>query len=537
MSIRSEKLHQDQLPFKKTLFSFSSVRVKLMLWYVAVMTLVLLVFGGLLYITLARTLPSVNAYGLANTVQQLATTYHAADGTLHVQRAGSNSYIFGKGDELGEIDVAVVINMQGEVVQTLGQVSEDALAPVKRFIAANNNESFACDTLGLPVGTTDGEVVSREYDVCMTALLSHNQRVGSLVVARPSDNQRALQDLVKQLLLAGPAIVLILAAGGYWLAARAMRPVQLITRTAQKIGQTDLSRRLRLTSRDELGELAATFDGMLDRLEAAFERQRQFTADASHELRTPLTIMDVAVSQALSQSRIPEDYEQALGIIEANKQALTVIGAENEHMSQLVNDLLTLARVDTGQDVLGKEAIDVSEVILDVVERLVPLAHERGIGLSLGELPELLVAGDRMSLTSMITNLIDNALKYPSRIDPRVHVESGRGQAEQEQWCWIRVEDNGPGIAVEHVPHLFGRFYRVDAVRTFVQAQTGDASAAAQPVESSSGSGLGLSIVQWVAQAHGGEVRVQSEEGLGTAFEVWLPLLEHSEQQTDSRPG
>src|SRR5439155_23016973 len=140
-------------------------------------------------------------------------------------------------------------------------------------------------------------------------------------------------------LLAAPGTLLVAAAGGYWLAARAMRPVQVIARTAREIGETDLSRRLKLPGRDELGQLAATFDRMLDRLEAAFTRQRQFTADASHELRTPLSIVDLEATRALGHDLTPQEYQQTI----------TTIQQENRHMTRLVNDLLMLARADAGQ--------------------------------------------------------------------------------------------------------------------------------------------------------------------------------------------
>ncbi len=148
-------------------------------------------------------------------------------------------------------------------------------------------------------------------------------------------------------LAAGSLVTLIIALlGGYWLADRAMRPVHTITQAARTIGETDLSRRLNMKSKDELGELANTFDGMLGRLQAAFERQRQFVADASHELRTPLTIVNLETSRTLASPRKPEEYRHALAIIHS----------ENDFMTALVNDLLTLARMDAGQAVMEKSA-------------------------------------------------------------------------------------------------------------------------------------------------------------------------------------
>ncbi|HEY7414235.1 MAG TPA: HAMP domain-containing sensor histidine kinase [Ktedonobacteraceae bacterium] len=343
----------------------------------------------------------------------------------------------------------------------------------------------------------------------------------TIVKAMTPFDHTNLPRIALQIFLLGLAILLFITAGGYWLAIRAMRPVRLITQTVQEIGRTDLSRRLHLKSRDELGELADTFDEMLDRLEAVLSRQRQFIADASHELRTPLSILNIAANRASSQSDRPENYEQALDRIESYQQELSIIQAETDHMTRLVSDLLLLARADAGQALPIYQEVDVSEVALEVVERLALLAHKRAIELTFGELPELRVCGDRMLLTFMITNLIDNALKYTAGIGDHVLVSGSTASRDGKHWGRIEIEDNGPGIAEEHQPHLFERFYRVDTARSPLPTREEDTYE-----ETASGSGLGLTIVQWVAQVHRGEVRLFSTAGHGSCFEIWLPLLE-----------
>jgi len=281
-----------------------------------------------------------------------------------------------------------------------------------------------------------------------------------------------------------------------------MRPVQTITHTARSIGETDLSRRINLNTRDELGELANTFDAMLSRLQAAFERQRQFVADASHELRTPLTIVNLETSRALEARRSPQEYERAL----------RVIHSENDFMSHLVNDLLTLARMDNEQVSLEKIPLDLSDVAVDAIDRLTPLAARNKVKLETSDLPETRMLGDYQTLLQMVSNLIENGIKYSDGDERRVCIETG----VTEDRAWVRVSDNGPGIAPEYLPHLFDRFYRVDKART---RATDDDS------DSPSGSGLGLSIIQWIAQAHGGEVHVESAPGNGSSFEVRFEAL------------
>jgi two-component system OmpR family sensor kinase len=253
-----------------------------------------------------------------------------------------------------------------------------------------------------------------------------------------------------------------------------------------------------MNSKDELGELANTFDGMLARLQAAFERQRQFVADASHELRTPLTIINLEASRALSSKRSSQEYQRTLGVIHS----------ENEFMSHLVNDLLALSRMDSGQLVLEKKLLDLSDIALDAVERLAPLAERKNVSLETGSLPEVNIHGDRQYLLQMVSNLVENGINYMSGDVRIVKVETG----VDKDAAWVRISDTGAGIPPEYLPHLFDRFYRVDKARTRNED------------EETSGIGLGLSIVQWIAQAHGGTVHVESVVGTGTTFEVRFGL-------------
>jgi len=179
-----------------------------------------------------------------------------------------------------------------------------------------------------------------------------------------------------------------------------------------------------------------------------------------------------------------------------------------------VTDLLTLARMDAGQAPLKREPLDLSDLALEIVERLQPLANHRQVTLVSGDLPEVPIQGDRQYLIQMLTNLVENALKYAGENDKTVTVETGCCQGDDPPRGWVRVIDNGPGIPPEHLPHLFDRFYRADKARGHLD-----------DLSSSTSSGLGLAIVQWIAVAHGGGASVTSQVGKGSTFEVWLPLL------------
>src|SRR5207253_4383813 len=201
-----------------------------------------------------------------------------------------------------------------------------------------------------------------DYRILLTPVLNQNARVATLLVGLP--RQSATIPFLVIWLFWGTLALLVAAIGGYWLAGKALHPVKMITQMAREIQATDLRHRLHLQRRDEFGELAATFDHMLARLEAAFKRQAQFTADASHELRTPLTIIDLEINRALTQLEQSEEY----------RQVLEQIQAENAQMTTTVNSLLLLARADTGQMTLDLQEVDLSDIALASVERLLPLA-------------------------------------------------------------------------------------------------------------------------------------------------------------------
>ena len=395
-----------------------------------------------------------------------------------------------------EDEVLVVADPITQWNTTLGPVSN---AEVQQLVAKAQQMVVDDQTRILDFGllTTDSKQ-NRQYVFLIVPVEAHGRLAGYMLLGRPADPTGQLPRLAATLALASLAVLAGVAGVGYWLAGRILHPVKVITRTARQISDTDLSQRLNLNTTDELGELANTFDDMLGRLQAAFERQRQFTTDASHELRTPLTIIGLETGRILGGHRTPEEYEQVLQTIQN----------ENDHMTTLVNDLLALARMESGQTRMNHEEVDLSDVDLEVVERLAPLAAAKGVRLEAGKLPEAPVWGDRSHLVQMVSNLVSNAIKYAPAENGNVKVESG----VSDQEVWVRVEDNGPGIAPEDRPQIFERFYRADKSRS----RSGDQN-------DPGGSGLGLAIVRWIAQAHGGNATLESEPGHGSVFTVTLP--------------
>lgn len=315
--------------------------------------------------------------------------------------------------------------------------------------------------------------------------------IGSL-----STGQSILRSIVTLSLVALPLFILLALAGGYAITRRAFRPVQEIVKAAEAISSgSDLTRRIGLAGNehDEIYALGHAFDEMFARLEESFNRERQFASDASHELRTPIAAILTQCEYALS---LPEDNAE-------QRMCLERIQRQAKRMSTLVSQLLELTRADQQRAAIRKESFDLSELIEVVLEQMEPQAQARGIEFRTRLKPNLSFFGDPSLMMRLILNLVSNAIQY-GRSGGFVLVsltDDGR-QAE------LRVEDNGIGIAPEHTPHIFERFYRADPSRS---AQSGS-------------SGLGLSMVAWIVKAHGGTVGVSSTLGVGTTFTVILPL-------------
>jgi Signal transduction histidine kinase len=326
-----------------------SVRFRLMLWSLLMITLILIAFSFFIYSLQARDIQFDSINRVTRLERQAVSSLKGAivfiapqedpldltAGTPHLPAAidSSSNPVF------QSYDIGALINSNNQVIQKIGPASDADLTQLVKSWSGSSASVTGPMTYWISYSTATGQTVSENYYFLLAPLSNDQSTSGIFLIGTPIDPDGRLPALALNLVLGSLAILLITLVGGYWLAGRVMRPVQIITHAAQKIGETDLRRRINLGTKDELGELADTFDQMLARLEFAFDRQRQFTADASHELRTPLTIIELETERALEHRRRPEDYQQALQVIQS----------ENETMARLVTDLLTLARMDAGQ--------------------------------------------------------------------------------------------------------------------------------------------------------------------------------------------
>jgi heavy metal sensor kinase len=455
-----------------------SIRLRLTLWYVLLLAVILAGFSAGIYLTLRHNLYGNLDDSLATRANDLMplVSYDGTSPTLSPNVSASSP-------EPGEQFVRVYDTSGEPTFDDSGQagtVPGDAEA-VQRALSGRTS------TRGVSV---DGE----PFRVLVVPVQQEGRITGALEVGRAADDvSDALRSLLLILGVAYPVTLVVASFGGAFLAGRALAPIDKLTRLARRISAEDLSQRLDLRlPDDEVGRLARTFDEMITRLEDAFRRQRQFTADASHELRTPLTVIKGQVEVALTRPREPDAYREVLQNI--NEQV--------DRLARLVGSLLTLARADAGQIQVALEATDVPDLVAAAVEQVRPVAQQRDITLVLAAGPPVTLRADEDLLLQLLLNLLDNAMKHtPS--GGRVTVGWSADAARAE----LVVRDTGVGIPPEHLPHIFDRFYRADKARSRAEG----------------GVGLGLSICRWIAEAHGGSISVESTPGQGATFTVRLP--------------
>jgi heavy metal sensor kinase len=305
--------------------------------------------------------------------------------------------------------------------------------------------------------------------------------------------QAAMRQLAVSLFAAGAGVLLFGLAGGWWMASRAIRPIEDISATAVKIAAGELSQRINAADTEsELGRLAGVLNSTFTRLEAAFAHQARFTSDASHELRTPVSVIISQTQTALARDRSGPEYREAL---EACQRAA-------QRMRKLTESLLELARLDAGQETIKRERFDLARVARESVELVRPLAAERGIEIHC-DLSAVECPGDAERIGQVVTNLLTNAIHFNrDRGEVRVSARAESGTAV------LTVADTGEGIPAEDIPHIFERFYRVDKSRSCIQGRTG----------------LGLAICKAIVDAHSGSIEVSSRPGAGSIFKVKFPL-------------
>jgi heavy metal sensor kinase len=459
---------------------FDSVRTRLTLWYAGILALSLIAFAFLVYYAAAATFYERQDESLRSTAQTVASAY---------LEELEEEHSFAKAGQivLSELVfpnryVQLTDNNGWPVASSKNFSGQSVPIPSAALAQAREQNSSLVTVNGLRVAVVP---------------LSSNSELGFATAAEPlSVIEPGLRRLRLDFLAGVPVVLLLASAGGYFLARKSLLPIALMDRQTRRITAERLSSRLDVASpRDELGRLATTINDLLTRLENSFKEQKRFIADASHELRTPLAVLRGETEVALTRTRTIAEYQQSLSLIQD----------EAERLSRIVEDLFLLARQPMELPVaLIKEPLSLNETIRDCARAAQVLANRKGVRFEMeNESASIVLNADEELLKRMILNLLDNAVKYTP-----AGGEISLGLAQQNGNARIVVRDTGIGIPLADQQHVFDRFYRVEKARS----------------RALGGAGLGLSIVQWIVDAHKGTIEVKSAPGKGSVFTVELPL-------------
>lgn len=469
------------------------VRLQVLFWYTAIFAGVLLLAGAFSYHYFEASLEDGLDASLRIQAQQIAEelipgrdtiTIHDAIGILsHLDRDHPSS----QNVDINYGALVRLLNAHGSVMSET-PTSKVLIIPPES-ITQPLQEGHSWD--GTITTTTGVEVRLYSQAVKVQGKVFAVVQVGQSL----SHIHHTLQRLILVLLAIGGVALVLCALSSYWLTGRAFAPIQRLTQTARRIKAGDLRQRVSIPpARDEIQFLAVTLNEMLDSLDQMVSRQRRFVADASHELRTPVAVIRNKTSIALLHPQTIEEYATIL----------QGVNAETERLGHLLSDLLALSRGDEGRVKFEQEPVRLDLLAKATVAQTEWLADERSIHLRIQAEQPVTIIGDEARFIQVLMNLLDNALHYtPSGGSVQVVVEDSQHVAH------LIVRDTGVGIAPEHLPHIFERFYRADPAR--------DQS-------SSSNSGLGLAIVDWIVHAHGGNITVESTVKKGSCFTVTFPL-------------
>lgn len=470
-----------------------SMRTRLTLWYVGVLALALVAFSASVYAVTAYNLHQRLDTGLRTLLQvAVVSLKHGAEEGLTNEAAAKR--------EVAELSTSLqslaIFDADGRLMaESLSRDGFYARLPQLNLIP--DSEAYLYTTSG-------GEDGDDHFRLAVQrALVTPDGKPLIVLVSQPLEPVEDELELLLSIFASAAPIALLLAGGGGWfLAHKSLAPVVTMSEQARRIGAENLDERLPVANpRDELGRLAVVFNELLARLSAAFAQQRQFMADASHELRTPLSVVQTAASVTLEQQhRAESDY----------RDALAVIGDQARRLSRIVGDMFTLARADSGRRPLTLVSFYLDELIGETARAASVLAARKGVTVEAAESAEVLYYGDEDLLRQMLLNLLDNAIRHtPAGGVVRLSL------AQFGSTCEVVVADTGAGIPVEAQPHIFERFYRLDKARS----RFGD-----DAKSNGGGAGLGLSIARWVAEAHGGTLRLVRSDSTGAVFAVKLPL-------------
>jgi heavy metal sensor kinase len=475
------------------------MRVKLTLWYTAILALVLIAFSLSTYFYIARSARRRTDDSLADTANGFISIVNIEMGDEHqtpinALREAAAGFHFR--------DRQVIVFDDGGKVVVASPAPENLPAGTKWFASLNDQPQLSKLLESISYTGRSNETVFESGNAIRALavrLPAGNERY-YLIIANPlHDQTRGLAQARNAFLVAIPLALLLASAGGYFLARKSLAPVVSMGEQAARIGASNLNERIPVPQSNELGRLALIFNNLLARLDQSFSQQKRFMADASHELRTPVAVICGESEVTLSQpTRDETEY----------RESLAIVNDEGRRLTRMVEDLFTMARAEAGEYPLVLTDFYLDESMNECIRSVRSLAAQKGLELSY-EPPALEIAfrGDEPLIRQIVLNVLHNAIKYTARCG---HVRVGL--TKNRDHCEVVISDTGQGIPLEAQAHVFERFFRADKARSRGEFLNG------------SGAGLGLSIARWAAELHGGKIVLQHSNHSGSTFVISLPI-------------
>jgi heavy metal sensor kinase len=455
-----------------------SIGVRLALWYFAIFAVAQVVFGAGMWFILRHHLYDIVDDGLEDQVEDLRNFLAAQKKDASIAKLQE------------EVTETYALEHSGDYLELYAEndallYRSDFFEKHRAILSFSGRRKFR-----------DLRIDGRHFRFTRQTLEANGHIFTATTGVPTHDVVETLSVFRSYLLMVAPLLFLVAAGGGYWLSRRALAPVDTLVRTARDISGANLNSRLpKLETGDELQRLSDTLNEMLERIETAFRRITEFTADASHELRTPVSLIRTEAELALRRSRGETEY----------RDSLRHVLLEAERTTNLIEQLLSLARADSGRETLDMQPVDLRATLRGATESWQQVASIRNLDFSAGiDGDHSFVLGDETVLRRLINILLDNAFKYTA--SPGSVSLSLEHDGEN---ALIMVKDSGVGIAEDEQEKIFERFYRVDKARS----------------RSHGGAGLGLAIARWIVTQHRGSISVKSRPGNGCTFCVQLPTI------------
>jgi heavy metal sensor kinase len=459
------------------------IKWKLTVWYGGILALILVIFSSGVYIYFRNSLQK----NIDTKIKSIGEVLASSITDVH------NQSVFGNFDRYLENVLGrkpkgkfiQIIDASGKIGPKMNDIETDTIPVSFKTIERVKRGETVYETM---------ENTNPRLRM-LTMPIFENKQVTSIIQVGTSlaDFDETMKKLLIIMIISILTSISVTIVAGYFMAKKTLKPVDQIRRAAIKISSSNLDERIDIKGRkDELGRLAETFNAMISRLKDAFQRINQFSIDVSHELKTPLTILKGETEVGLRKDRNNEEYKK---LLQSNLE-------EVDRMARIIDDLLLLSKTDTKDIKLNMESISLRDLVADVCINMKIFANNKKVNLVVNELADVRLIGDELKLRRMLWNILENGIKYTQEGG----VVAVSSYANNGYVC-VTVKDNGAGISQDDIEYIFDRFYRADRSR-----------------KRESGSGLGLSISKWIAEAHNGAIEVESQPSVGSQFSIKLPI-------------